>query len=86
MTETKMYVSIEELWFHFFIHNDDNLKQNKNSYLNENEIVKDSLTCTFSYVLLHIDQKRRARPRHGQFQHRVCKKICVENGKYYHIL
>lgn len=37
-----MCVSIEELWFHFFIHNDDNLKQNEKSYLNENEIIKDS--------------------------------------------
>lgn len=40
-TETKMYVSMEELWFHFFVRN-DNLKQNEKSYLNENEIIRHS--------------------------------------------
>ena len=38
-TETKTHVSIEELWFHFFIRNYDNLQQNEKSYLNENEII-----------------------------------------------
>lgn len=54
--EMKLYVSTEDLWFHFFISNDDNLKENEKNYLNEDKIIKDSLTWTFSYVLLHNDQ------------------------------
>lgn len=55
-TETEICVSMEELWFHFFIHNDDNLKQNKNSYLNENEIIEVSLhvhllICIIYYIM-----------------------------------